>query len=148
MCETGFAPEYTFRNLVLSLIRCEPCKCRTGDMQAVLFPDAQSLPFSEPPAAIVHQPISINHSLAIMKNPIKYLPFSFTVLSLFSCAEKTAQKPNVLFISVDDLNDWSVLWADIRKPSPQTWTACSKKESSSRMPMWHNRCRRPRATRC
>ena len=106
MCETGFAPEYTFRSLVLSLIRCEPCKCRTGDMQAVLFPDAQSLPFSEPPAAIVHQPISINHSLAIMKNPIKYLPFSFTVLSLFSCAEKTAQKPNVLFISVDDLNDW------------------------------------------
>jgi hypothetical protein len=35
---------------------------------------------------------------------------------------QAAEKPNVLFIAVDDLNDWVGCLGVIRKPRPPTWT--------------------------
>ena len=57
----------------------------------------------------------------------------FAFLCILSFAEEK-QKPNVVFIIVDDLNDWIGVMVDTRKLKLRIWIHWQKMESCSPMP--------------
>ena len=58
------------------------------------------------------------------------------LLALLCCGLSTAaDKPNVLFIAIDDLNDWT----GMLKANPQAKTAHMDKKRNQRSGFWHGR---------